>query len=363
MLGAIFELVGAVWCSSTVAATLANTLLPTLDTAPELDQQIMMLGTCLSAFSFILVSSIFGMPISGTHTVIGALVGAGFAGLSASEINWGKFGFTVASWFLSPLLSSAIAGVIFIFICAFTLGGGLIKSPYWRMTNITILSAFTLTFSCYMVVSLINFTPSTLFWATVLPSTFVFSFFFTRFILTLGAHKASTDKMSHSTFVRSIFEFWTFEFIISRQFSHSLCEQKQTYEKTLFGLVYLTDITQFAYRILLVQAACLVCLAHGSNDVANSIAPLLVELNLTGHSSEWAYALGGAGIATGLLTLGFIVIETVGKNVIIIDFYKGFSCQFATANSIILGTRCGLPLSTTHCMVGSLFGIVLCNKL
>lgn len=69
------------------------------------------------------------------------------------------------------------------------------------------------------------------------------------------------------------------------------------------------------------------------------------------------------GICLGLITLGYKVMETVGKNVIKLDFYKGFACQFATANSIIMGTRLGIPLSTTHCMVGSLFGIVLANKL
>jgi len=117
-----------------------------------------------------------------------------------------------------------------------------------------------------------------------------------------------------------------------------------------------------AYRFLLIISACLVCLAHGSNDVANSIAPLLVELNLTNENTSWAYWLGGVGISLGLLTLGYKVMETVGKNVIKLDFYKGYSCQFATANCIILGTRLGIPLSTTHCMVGSLFGIVVANK-
>jgi phosphate/sulfate permease len=112
-----------------------------------------------------------------------------------------------------------------------------------------------------------------------------------------------------------------------------------------------------------VQAACLVCLAHGSNDVANSITPLLVELRVTNHQASFAYWLGGIGISLGLLTLGYKVMETVGKNVIKLDFYKGFACQFATANCIILGSRLGIPLSTTHCMVGSLFGIALCNKL
>ena len=105
------------------------------------------------------------------------------------------------------------------------------------------------------------------------------------------------------------------------------------------------------------------CLAHGSNDVANSIAPLLFELNISGKNPEFAYWLGGIGISLGLITLGYKVMETVGKNVIKLDFYKGFACQFSTASCIMLGSYLGIPLSTTHCMVGSLFGIVCCNKI
>jgi phosphate/sulfate permease len=127
--------------------------------------------------------------------------------------------------------------------------------------------------------------------------------------------------------------------------------------------IYVIKVINQGYRFLLVQAACLVCLAHGSNDVANSITPLLVELKLVRpNNTKFAYWLGGIGISLGLLTLGYKVMETVGKNVIKLDFYKGFACQFATAQCIILGSRLGIPLSTTHCMVGSLFGIVLCNK-
>ena len=61
--------------------------------------------------------------------------------------------------------------------------------------------------------------------------------------------------------------------------------------------------------------------------------------------------------------MGYRVIETVGKNVIKLDFAKGFCAQFATAFSIVLGTQLGIPLSTTHCMIGSLFGIVMGGKL
>ena len=114
---------------------------------------------------------------------------------------------------------------------------------------------------------------------------------------------------------------------------------------------------------MLIEAALTVSLAHGSNDVANSIAPLLVEMKVNSVNDEWAFWVGGLGIALGLLTLGYKVIKVVGKEVIVLDFYKGFACQFATANCIIIGSKFGIPLSTTHCMVGSLFGIILCNKI
>lgn len=106
-------------------------------------------------------------------------------------------------------------------------------------------------------------------------------------------------------------------------------------------------------------AAMMVCLGHGANDVANSISPLLLVLNTEGENLQIAYALGSAGIALGLLVLGFRVMETVGKKVVKLDFAKGFSAQFATALSVNFGTIMGVPLSTTHCMVGALMGLML----
>jgi PiT family inorganic phosphate transporter len=163
VLGAIFELVGAVYCSSKVAGTLADKLLPTLSFQTDQVQERLMLGTCLASFSFILFASFFGMPISGTHTVIGALVGAGLAGLSANSLNWTKFGWTVASWFISPVLSSILAGLLFLIICSTTLGGN-VKKAYWKMQAVTLISAFALGFSCFMVITLAANNPTKLLW-------------------------------------------------------------------------------------------------------------------------------------------------------------------------------------------------------
>ena len=111
----------------------------------------------------------------------------------------------------------------------------------------------------------------------------------------------------------------------------------------------------------MLAAAMLVCLGHGSNDVANGISPLLVVMEEENKSEKGAYLLGSAGIALGLLLLGSRVMETVGKKVIKLDFAKGFSAQFATAMAVNIGTAIGMPLSTTHCMVGSLCGLILAN--
>lgn len=79
------------------------------------------------------------------------------------------------------------------------------------------------------------------------------------------------------------------------------------------------------YRYLMLVAAMMVCLGHGSNDVANSISPFLTVLSVEGNSIKFAYALGSIGIALGLLCLGHIVMETVGKKVVKLDFAKGFT--------------------------------------
>lgn len=111
------------------------------------------------------------------------------------------------------------------------------------------------------------------------------------------------------------------------------------------------------------MADMLVCLAHGSNDVANAIAPLIVVANVDDRNGRVPYYLGGVGISAGMILLGYKVMETVGKKVVKLDYCKGFCAQFAVAVCVIFGSILKIPLSTTHCMVGALFGILVCNKL
>jgi phosphate/sulfate permease len=121
ILGAIFEFVGAMFLSSEVAATLSYKIIPTIDKLSLLDQHVMMFSVCLAAFIFIMSSAQFGMPISGTHSVVGSLVGAGLVGAGASNLNYKKLGKIVLSWFVSPCLASVLCATLLLAVMMLTM--------------------------------------------------------------------------------------------------------------------------------------------------------------------------------------------------------------------------------------------------
>jgi len=121
-------------------------------------------------------------------------------------------------------------------------------------------------------------------------------------------------------------------------------------------------LTVQVFRFLMVCSAFLVCLSHGSNDVGNAISPLLLVMDTNGQDDYLSFFIGALGIAFGLFFMGEKVMQTVGKDIVILDFMKGFCAQFSTATCVCLGSSLGMPLSTTHCMIGSLAGISVAGK-
>jgi PiT family inorganic phosphate transporter len=121
------------------------------------------------------------------------------------------------------------------------------------------------------------------------------------------------------------------------------------------------------FVVLQIMTACAVAFAHGSNDVANAIGPLaavhsIVTTGAAGAKASvepWMLALGGFGIIVGLATWGYRVMETVGKKITELTPSRGFAAELAAATTIVLASRLGIPVSTTHILVGSVLGVGL----
>ena len=119
------------------------------------------------------------------------------------------------------------------------------------------------------------------------------------------------------------------------------------------------------FGYLQIISACMMAFAHGANDVANAIGPLSAAIAIltTGLVAvdapvpAWTLALGGVGIVIGLATWGWRVIETIGKKITELTPSRGFAAEFGAAATIVLASRLGMPISTTHTLVGAVLGV------
>ncbi len=124
------------------------------------------------------------------------------------------------------------------------------------------------------------------------------------------------------------------------------------------------NLVERIFRYLQVGTACYVAFAHGSNDVANAVGPIAAALGYLGQETPvWVLLVGGLGISVGFATWGYRVIETVGKRITELTPTRGFSAEFATATTVLLASYFGMPISTTHTLVGSVIGVGLAGGL
>ena len=125
------------------------------------------------------------------------------------------------------------------------------------------------------------------------------------------------------------------------------------------------------FVFLQIISASLVAFAHGANDVANAIGPVgaVVEVLHTKVISShpqipyWLLIMGGAGIVLGLATWGWRVIETIGRKITELTPTRGFCAEFGAATTILFASKLGLPISTTHSLVGAVLGVGLARGL
>jgi len=155
--GAFFEFIGAFFCSGEVAAKLVVRMIPDIyeyEPMPQTQYQLMFAASA-SSFFFILCVSIFGMPISGTHTIVGSLMGAGIAGLGASAISYSYMKKVVLSWFVSPIVAGSLCFLFILIVSVMNLNGAG-ASLKWRLFNIQLVTGGTFLIMVYLTLILVQ---------------------------------------------------------------------------------------------------------------------------------------------------------------------------------------------------------------
>jgi PiT family inorganic phosphate transporter len=288
-----------------------------------------MLAALASAGTLLLVATRFGLPVSTTHAIVGAIVGFGSVGLGVDAVAWGKVSQIVASWVTSPLIGGVLAYLIF----------GLIRSrvldrekPIEELTRIGPFFFFYVFFIMGLV---------TLF----------------KGLKNLNLDLNLPQALAASTALGLVGA--VFGLILMRRASRRAGQMEDGDEQYRH--------VERVFVILQIMTACAVAFAHGSNDVANSIGPLaavhsIVTTGAAGTTASvepWMLALGGLGIIIGLATWGYRVMETVGTKITELTPSRGFAAELAAATTIVLASRLGIPVSTTHILVGSVLGVGL----
>jgi len=122
------------------------------------------------------------------------------------------------------------------------------------------------------------------------------------------------------------------------------------------------------FGVLMMFTACAMAFAHGSNDVANAVGPLAAVVGIVQSGGEiagksvmpaWILLLGGGGIVVGLVMYGHKVIATIGTNITELTPSRGFAATLAAATTVVIASGTGLPISTTHTLVGAVLGVGL----
>jgi PiT family inorganic phosphate transporter len=286
-----------------------------------------MLGALAAAASLLLLATRYGLPVSTTHSIVGAIVGFGIAGMGIESVVWSKVGQIVLSWVTSPVIGGTIAFGVFNLTRWLILDR---EDPVAEVRRFGPLFFFVVLF----VIGLV-----TLF----------------KGLKHLKLDFDFGEALALSALLGGVGA------IVGRFF---LARVKATGDAT--GADRFRGVER-VFVVLQILTACAVAFAHGSNDVANAIGPLAAVLNLSQGAAygaksivePWMLAIGGVGIVLGLATWGYRVMETVGKRITELTPSRGFAAELAAALTIVAASRLGIPVSTTHILVGSVLGVGL----
>jgi PiT family inorganic phosphate transporter len=329
LIAAVFEFAGAFIAGGNVTSTIRKGI---VDPTPIMGQpEILvfgMLSALLAAAVWLTIASWRGWPVSTTHSIVGALVGFALAGIGVDAVQWNKIGMIVASWVVSPALGGFLAFIMMQSIRKFILNT---DNPFQQAQKFGPYYVFLLGF----VISLVTLFKGLkhLDIELSVAASFGFAVLFGLFIAFIG---------------------WL---LIRRVTLDPKADRKYHFASV-----------EKIFTPMMIFSACSMAFAHGSNDVANGIGPLAAIVSVINSGGEiaqnsplplWILVLGGSGIVVGLATLGYRVMKTIGTKITELTPTRGFSAELAAAATVVLASRTGLPVSTTHILVGAVIGVGL----
>ncbi len=357
IIAGVLEFTGAVLFGQEVSQTLATKIVnPALfATAPEV-LLVGMISVLLAGGLWLQIATAKGLPVSSSHAIVGAIAGFSATAIGTQAIDWASIGKISIAWIITPLVSGIISALFYSQVKRWILEQ---SDPLQQLVEwIPWLSAGLISVFGVIVLPVVSqpiYAFLTQHWGFHLPAHDV--------PLTIGAFAAVGLTLNSWRGVRGDLRSSRGEGLEARGFSPPASPASPA------SPAYLVEKTLARYQLL---SACFVAFAHGSNDVGNAIAPLatIAYINRTGNVPLngitiplWILILGGAGIVAGLAVWGKKVIATIGEGIIPLQPSGGFCAELATATTILLASRFGLPVSTSHALVGGVVGIGLVQNI
>ena len=326
LVAALFEALGAVVAGGDVVGTIKGGI---IDSAQINDATLfawVMFSALLAGALWLNLATAIGAPVSTTHSIIGAVLGAGIAAGGWGLVNWSTIGSIVMSWVISPVMGGAIAAA-FLY---------LIKRSITYRSEMTqaasrvvpwLIAAMALAFGAYMMLK--------------------------------GFSKLYKVSFVGALGIGAVFAVVVWALV------------RKPIERMALRQDNSKDGVNRLFTWPLVCSAALLSFAHGANDVANAVGPLaaIYEAVKSGAVAAkaatplWVMVLGALGLATGLALYGARLIKTVGKEITELDNMRAYSIAMAATITVIVASQFGMPVSTTHISIGAVFGVGFLREL
>jgi len=330
LIAMVFEFAGAYLAGGAVTETVRSGIIRLEDSGLEQNPELLvygMLSSLLAAGVWLLVASWRGWPVSTTHSIIGAIIGFAVAGISVDAVQWGEVASIAASWVVSPVFSGVIALCLFLSVQKLVLET---DDPLANARRYVPGYIFLVGFIISLI-TIIKGLSRTDLELSVLQTLLIAA---SVGLATMGIGVALLRRLRLDT----------------RESGHEL------------------DNLEKIFGVLMVFTACSMAFAHGSNDVANAIGPLAAVVGVVESGGifaqessvpGWILLLGGGGIVLGLATWGYRVITTIGRKITHLTPSRGFAAELAAATTVVIASATGIPVSTTHTLVGAVLGVGL----